>query len=68
MWMNVMETIGASMAVRTSWVDTDVGAQKDLSSTTSGISVLVRKQTAQNAFKQQMYQSVYRDNTRQGQE
>lgn len=36
------------MAVRTSWVDTDVGARKDLSSTTSGISVLVRKQTAQN--------------------
>ncbi|KAF2981348.1 hypothetical protein EK904_013603 [Melospiza melodia maxima] len=43
MWMNVMETTGASMAVRTSWVDTDVGAHKDLSSTTSGISVLTRK-------------------------
>ncbi|OWK59643.1 Fibrillin-2 [Lonchura striata] len=41
MWMSVMETTGASTAVRTSWVDTDVGAHKDLSSTTSGISVLV---------------------------
>lgn len=68
MWMNVMGTIGASMAVRTSWVDTDVAAHKDLSSTTSGISVLVRKQTAQNAFKQEMCHNVYRDSTRQGQE
>lgn len=40
--MNVMETTGASTAVRTSWVDTDVGAHKDLSSTTSGISVLMK--------------------------
>lgn len=63
-----METTGASMAVRTSWVDTDVGAHKDLSSTTSGISVLVRKQTAQHAFKQEMHHSVYRDSTRKGQE
>lgn len=41
MWMNVMETIGASMAVKTSWVDTDVDAHKDIFSITNGINVLV---------------------------
>ncbi|KAJ7410447.1 fibrillin 2 [Pitangus sulphuratus] len=40
MWMNVMETIGASMGVKTSWVDTDADAHKDIFSITSGISVL----------------------------
>lgn len=60
--MNVMETIGASMAVKTSWVDTDVDAHKDIFSITSGINVLVRKQTAQATFKQQRCHSVYSDN------
>lgn len=60
--MNVMETIGASMAVKTSWVDTDVGAHKDIFSITSGINVLVRKQTAQDIFKQQRCHNVYIDN------
>lgn len=40
--MNVMETIGANMAARTSWEATDVGALKDIFSITSGISVLTR--------------------------
>lgn len=50
MWMNVMETTGASMVVKTFWVDTDVDAHKDIFSITSGINVLVRKQRAQNTF------------------
>lgn len=41
MSMNVMETIGASMAARTSWEATDVAALKDIFSITSGISVSV---------------------------
>lgn len=40
--MNVMETIGASMAARTSWEATDVAALKDIFSITSGISVSMR--------------------------
>ena len=41
MWMNVMETTGASMAARTSWEATDVVALKGIFSITSGISVSV---------------------------
>lgn len=41
MLMNVMETIGASMAARTSWEATDVVALKGIFSIISGISVLV---------------------------
>lgn len=41
MSMNVMETIGANMAARTSWEATGVVAPKDIFSTTSGISVSV---------------------------
>lgn len=41
MLMNVMETIGASMAARTSWEATGVAALKDIFSITSGISVSV---------------------------
>ena len=41
MWMNVVETTGASMAVRTSWEATDAAALKGIFSITSGISVLV---------------------------
>ena len=41
MLMNVMETIGANMAARTSWEATGVAALKGISSITSGISVSV---------------------------
>lgn len=41
MLMNVMETIGASMAARTSWEAIGVAARKGIFSITSGISVLV---------------------------
>lgn len=41
MLMNVMETIGANMAARTSWEATGVAALKGISSIISGISVLV---------------------------
>lgn len=41
MLMNVMETIDASMAARTSWEATGVAALKAIFSITSGISVLV---------------------------
>lgn len=41
MLMNVMETIGASMAARTSWEATGVVVLKGIFSITSGISVLV---------------------------
>lgn len=41
MSMNVMETIGASMAARTSWEATGVVAPKGIFSITSGISVSV---------------------------
>jgi len=60
--MNVMETIGASTAVKTSWVGTDADARKDIFSTTSGINVLVRKQTVQDTFKQRRCDSIYSDN------
>lgn len=42
MLMNVMETIGANMAARTSWEVTDVVVLKDIFNITSGISVLTR--------------------------
>ena len=41
MLMNVMETIGASMAARTSWEATGVAALRGIFSITSGISVSV---------------------------
>lgn len=37
-----MEIIGASMAVKTSWVDTDADAHKGIYSITSGINALMK--------------------------
>lgn len=58
MLMNVMDTIAASTAARISLVDTGVAAHKDISSTTNGISVLMKMNATMPTFVEELHATI----------